>query len=454
MSRTLSDVAPRGMRSKIVIIAILILTLQIPIVKIESLITERMITKSTATDEVARTSGGRQVISGPVLTVPYVKRWKDKSNNEQQSIEVAYLFPDSLAIEGSAELEERSRGIFTIPVYRGSLTFNGTFSRALVAPTNIAPEDIRWNEAVLSVGVSQPKAIHDQVVLSWNERQLEFEPDISHPTFLGAGIHVGVPGAVPVSNAPDEFSFTLRLGGSSAMMFVPAGRNTRVKLAAPWKDPSFSGAYLPVARSVTEEGFAAEWNIPDLGRGFPRVWYWAGTNNEQALRSAEFGVSFLSPIDTHRMVERAVKYELLFIFLTFLCFYLFELFCTLRIHGVQYLLIGAALILFYLLLLSLSEHLGFGPAYLAASGLSISLVAGYSRSVLKGAGRSWTIAVVLAALYAFLYALLNEQDYALLIGSLGLTTILALVMYITRNVDWFEITSGQPRELKVGAQPQ
>ena len=211
-------------------------------------------------------------------------------------------------------------------------------------------------------------------------------------------------------------------------------------MSSPWENPSFMGNYLPISREISKNGFTASWKILNLGRSFPRTLYSSkGESQTQILGNSQFGVGFYAAVDAHRMSDRALKYEIFVIALTFLVFAMFEVFSKIRVHSIQYLLVGAALVLFYLLLLSLSEHLGFSVAYLFASLTVLGLVCGYSRSILrKGSGAS-TVGLSLSLLYGFFYTLLQEQDYSLLIGTLGLTLILGFLMYLTRNIDWYRL---------------
>ncbi len=232
----------------------------------------------------------------------------------------------------------------------------------------------------------------------------------------------------------------LSLNGSAGIFFAPFGRETTVKLSSAWPDPSFQGAWLPGERSVNPEGFSAEWKIPFLGRSYSQSWD-STLDPASAIQSSLFGVRLISPVDQYRMAERSAKYAALFLLLTFGSLWLFEVLAKIRIHSLQYLLVGAAMCLFYLLELSLSEHIGFLAAYLLAVLSVLALVFGYCAAVLGGVARAAIITGVLAALYAYLYILLMNQDYALLAGSLGLLVILAVVMYLTRKVDWYSIRS-------------
>ncbi len=430
---------------QIMLLGLLILVLQLPIAQIIWLISDRKETKETARSSISRLVGGEQTIEGPILTIPYLKRnaTNTPGTSPSESRAVLHVLPELLSIHGVTETETHYRGIFEIPTYVTKLTIEGKFSLSEVGGLDILKTDLLLKEASLAVGITDPRAIRDQVSLAWDEAQLSFKPGPASASFLGSGISSPV---TLMENDKQEytFSFVLPLGGSSSLHFVPLGRKTVVELHANWPDPSFSGAYLPTARTVTTDGFEAQWSIPDLGRGFGQLI--TGSSDPRAiLTSSKFGVELITPVDGHRMTERAIKYEILFIFLTFLSFYLFEIFFGLRVHPIQYLLVGGALCLFYLLLLALSEHLGFALAYILSSATVVFLVAGYSKSVLRGTRRSTIILSIMSTLYSFLFVLLAAQDYSLLIGSLGLTLVLATVMYLTRNVNWYAVAIREPQ---------
>ncbi len=210
-----------------------------------------------------------------------------------------------------------------------------------------------------------------------------------------------------------------------------------MRVVSDWPHPSFQGGWLPVSREITEAGFEAEWRIPYLGRSYPQAWTSKESMQEQ-VASSYFGVDFSTPVDAYRLVERSAKYDVLFLGLTFLALWLFEVLVGVRVHAVQYLMVGAAMSLFYLLLLAFSEHIGFGLAYGLASGGVIALIGGYAISILRQRRRGSAIGAVVAALYAALYLLLHNEDHALLVGSLGIFVVLAAVMWLTRKVDWSE----------------
>ena len=412
----------------------LVLLLQIPVGLIDGTVSERRLTKDAAVAEVTRTWGGSQELVGPVLTVPSIERWVE-GKTPRERIVLRHFLPRALSIRGRADTEVRRRGIFDVPLFVAQLRIEGTFVLPDESQFAARPEDIQWQRASLSFGIADPKAIRACSPLSFGERRAWFEPGPGEAAYLGSGLHVPLPGpGRPGASVP--FSFELTLGGSGRLAVVPAGDETLVSLGSRWPHPSFDGAWLPVERRVDAAGFAATWRVLNLGRNFPSSWVGKAVDRG-TLSASAFGVTLLSPVDTYRTNDRAVKYQLLFLGLTFLGFTLFELLAAFRVHPFQYLLVGLALCLFYLLLLSLSEQIGFTPAYAIAAELVVALVTTYVRFVLGKWSRAIALGAFLWVLYGFLYVLLQIQDYALLAGSLGLFVLLATVMWFTRKVDWY-----------------
>ena len=253
------------------------------------------------------------------------------------------------------------------------------------------------------------------------------------------GIHIKLRDKLNGDNF--DFSVSLEINGSLGVFFAPLGRDTEVQISSNWRSPSFQGAWLPTNRTVTNDGFRATWNIPFLSRNYPQNWR-RRSDLQQAVSSSLFGVNVISPVDHYRMSQRSVKYQILFLLLTFATLWLFEVLSKVRIHPVQYLFVGAAMCLFYLLELSLAEHCGFVLAYIIASAAVIVLITLYSAAMLKTSGRAGIVGLVVTVLYVYLYVLLMIEDYALLAGSIGVFVALAIIMFLTRKVDWYSLTSG------------
>jgi inner membrane protein len=419
---------------RLLVPAALVLLLQIPIALIDGAIVERRTTRNSAFAEVSATWGGPQQMVGPVLTVPVL----EPSANGPETVVARRFLPRTLSVRGRVDTEVRRRGIFDVPLYVSRLHVEGTF----VVPTG--KETRLWDRASVAIGLSEAKPIRAASALSLGERKVPWEPGAGDAPYLENGLHVAV--AFPdAAGSAIPFAFDLTLAGSGRLAIVPAGDETVVTLASSWRDPGFDGASLPVERRVGPGGFEATWKTTSLGRGFASSWSNPQDVTRERLAESALGVSLLSPVDTYRTNERAVKYQLLFLGLTFFAFVLFELLAPLRIHPVQYLLVGFALCLFYLLLLSFSEHFGFTRAYAIAAADVVVLVTGYIRFVLGKGSRALAIGGFLAVLYAFLFVLLQIQDYALLVGSVGLFLLLAGVMWFTRRVDWYELGVPQAR---------
>lgn len=430
---------------KMLAIGFLILLLLVPLGMVGSLVRERQSRSGEAAEEVAASWGRSQTLAGPVLTVPYLRHVKNEKGVLIDVTSYARFLPETLDVEGNVATEKRSRGIFEVAVYRTDLRWKGTFARPDFAAWRIAPEDILWQDAYLAVGVPDMRGITSGVELMWGNRTLQLAPGGSEVGLWSSGLRVPIPGLA--ESKPGEvyaFAFNLGLNGSRSLSFLPFGKETRVALKSPWPSPSFMGSFLPVKREVRGTGFEALWNVSWFGRSYPQQWRAEEAEevaSGDAIDGSAFGVQLFMPVDAYQKTERARKYGVLFLLLTFLTFFLYEQFNPFSLHPVQYLLVGSALCLFYLLLLSISEHAPFGLSYLAASSATVLLIGGYSMAILRGALRALLMTVVLGALYGYLYVLLQLEDYALLLGSVGLFVILSLVMYLTRRINW----SGNPR---------
>ena len=426
-------------------VGFLALLLQIPIALIAELVSERQERRQEAVAEVSSKWGNTQIITGPALVVPYTHRWTEFATGGQEvtrtEVRNAIFLPERLHTRGSIDSETRSRGIFSVPVYRLGLTVEGEFARPSFAELGVEPAAVNWERAYLAVGISDARAIQEETAVSWNGQPASFLPGTG--AFLDgiAGIHAVV--AVADTSERFKFSFPLSLNGSLGLYFTPFGQETVVELQSDYAHPSFQGNWLPAERSVSATAFQAKWSIPFLGRNYPQAWT-AEAKMSEAIDSSRFGVELVHPVDHYRMAERSVKYAFLFILLPFAVVWLIEVLVGVRVHPIQYLMLGGALCLFYLLELSLSEHIGFPLAYALASVSIIALVGAYSAAVLHRRGLALLVATGVVLLYAYLYILLMNEDYALLIGSLGLFAILAAVMYVTRRVNWYTAGSWPP----------
>ena len=423
---------------RLTVLGILTLILLIPISMIRSLILERQERSHEAALEVTSRWGLRQVVTGPALIVPYVVREKQKAaNGELVDLEIrkeAILLPKELKISGVIATENRERGIFQVPVYTLTLNLAGRFDKPRLEALAIDPATVKWGQAQLSVGISDVRALRNSSHLTWNDGQSEFLP--------GAG---GLPDSMPGLHAPVtasaqdsefQFSFPISLNGSAAVYVTPFAEETVVQLSSNFPNPNFKGNWLPVERAVSGKGFEATWRVSYLGRNYPQLWT-SSTNLSKAIADSQFGVELNDPMDHYRMADRSVKYAAMFIVLTFSTIWLSEVLVGTHVHPVQYLMLGAAMCLFYLLELSLSEHIEFAMAYGIASAAIVVMVAGYGKSIFKQGNKSFVVATGVTLLYGYLFVVLTNEDAALLVGSVGLFVVLAGIMFVTRGINWY-----------------
>jgi inner membrane protein len=433
---------------KMTLIAFLFVALGIPLMMVRGQIQERKQRRDQVVSEVSSTWGNAQTLGGPVLTVPYqVHSTDNKGKVISTSIYLAYFLPETLKVDGRLFPELRRRGIFEVAVYRADLHISGTFQRPSFAEWEIPQKDVLWDKAWLSIGVPDMRGIRRNVRLVWVGKVLQFAPGGGVSGLWTKGLRVPVSGmAQGLEGQAYPFAFDLAIRGSQQLRFLPFGKQSVVSLKSSWPDPSFSGSFLPESRSITGKGFESTWSVPYFGRSYPQQW--RGEEREElvpenALEESAFGVELYQSVDVYQKTERSVKYGMLFLVLTFLAFFLFEAFSPVSLHPMHYLLVGSALCLFYVLLLSISEHIPFGVAYGIASAGIIVLISGYSLAILRGKRRALAMSGMLVILYGYLYVLLQAEDYALLLGSIGLFVILALVMFLTRKVDWYSPRMGK-----------
>lgn len=456
---------------RIVVVGILVLLFLIPIGMIKNLIYERESTKRAAVSEISQKWGEQQTIAGPILSIPYKKYVVNEKGEQVGVTQYAHFLPETLLIDGAIEPQIRSRGIFDAVVYSSEINFSGKFAWHDIYKLGIKDADVDWSNAFVSVGISDTRGIENELKLNWNNTEIEFNPGVQSDDVIrsigsnyemapyqrnplgmktmpaldqsirmdigqSSGVSARLPASIKNKNADGYgFSFKLNLNGSRDLQFVPVGRTTEISLKSDWDKPSFGGAFLPDTRTVTDNGFEASWKILDLNRGYPQSWLGSTYN----IYSSASGVKLLAGIDGYTKSTRSAKYALLIIALTFLVFFFAEVFNRKKVHPVQYILVGLAMVLFYALLVSISEIIGFGLAYLISSIATIGLITLYSKSVLANTKMALMQGFILSFLYLFVYIILQLEDYALLIGSILLFSILAVVMCLSRKVDWYAV---------------
>lgn len=442
MNRTLSI--------KLGTIAFLIVLLLIPLLMIGGLIGERQELRDSVVQDIAQSASFSQQISGPVLVVPYRKterRWKTEDGNTfQETKQVSghlYFLPETFELKSNVDTELRSRGIYQARLFHADNHISGQFKVPAQWGITEDFEDYRFDPAFLAVGISDIRGIEKGLHLQFNDQRLDFQAGTSL-SWLGGGVHVVLKALDGKAETLFDYAFDLSLQGTGQLHVLPVGRSTSVSMAANWPHPSFVGNYLPSSRKIDAAGFSANWQTSFFSTNLEDAMSQCVVNGScEDFRARAFGVSFVDPVDQYLKSERAIKYALLFIALTFAGFFLFEILKNLSVHPIQYALVGAALALFYLLLLSLSEHLGFGLAYLLSAGACVLLIGFYLCHVLHSVLRAMGFALGLAVLYGMLYGLLSAEDYALLMGSLLLFGLLGVFMVLTRRLDWYSVGPGK-----------
>jgi inner membrane protein len=444
------EAAGRGLRSpafKFLLILFLIVLLVVPLLLVFALIWERESRAQSVRREVSQTWGPEQRILGPFLIVPYAVRSETVQGEkriEQLQERRAVFTPEALEMSGSAAAKTLKRSIFEVPVYATKLKLSGRFASPRIAEVAADVVSIRWRDAAFVLGLSGVAGLKEAAALriAGATTEVPFAPSIGIPSSQLSGIHAKLAGAgalLPADPAqpPQPFAFTVDLAfnGSVSLSVAPVARETRVALSSDWPHPSFSGAFLPDQRQVGPQGFTASWRIPHLARSVPEAWSLAEAGLER-LQPHAFGVTMIDPVDFYTLVNRAAKYGIMFVALAFMAVFCLELVSVRRVHAVQYLFTGLALVFFYVLLLSLAEHLGFTLAYLAASVATGAMLSLYVGLALSSAARGLIMLAVFAAIYVILFLILQLEDYALLAGAILGFVALTTVMFVTLRVDW------------------
>lgn len=435
---------------RMILVAVLGLVMLIPLAMVDEIVDERHGLYKSVLDDIAGSWGEQQTLSAPLLVVPYVERIvtkenvRDKAGNVQtisrtrRHTDAAVALPHTLDIQVALSEEFRRRGIYQSLVYNADIMLRGTFRPPAVADLSELIERIDWQKAYLVFGLSDTRAIHEVATLKWNDTEWPLSPGTRQTQLLQAGFHALLGDALAGGDALTEsqqvhrFELRFSVHGSESFLFAPLGQTTKVHLKSTWPHPSFIGKVLPGQYEVRSDGFDADWEIPHLARHYPQLWSLDGSTYD--VTGFTTGVRLFEPVFLYSLVTRAVKYGLLFIALTFMIFLIFEVTVQARLHVVQYGLIGLALTLFYLTLLSLAEHIAFLNAYLSASAIIILMITCYTAAALRSAKRAAIIFVLLVGLYMLLYSLLQLEDYALLMGTGLLLAVVIVLMYVTRHM--------------------
>lgn len=426
---------------KLFIITFLILLLLIPTSMIKSIISERQYLNQETTAEVSSKWANEQLIMGPILTIPLIYEYEreyKKDNSVQLEkvtvLEYYHVLPSLLKIDGQVDPKKLTRGLYEVVVFDSKSTVSGNFDLH-IEPDKSGLKEIKWDEAFLTIGISDLRGIKDEINFHWGDKAINAKSGSNIQSLIASGVTIELP--TVKQNEAISFGFDLNLQGSKNLSYIPVGAITNVNLKSSWPSPSFNGSFLPDARTITDQGFTANWKILQLNRNFPQSW--VGSHQQNNLFESAFGVNYILGLDDYQKSMRSAKYAVMTIVLTFLIFFLVEVLHKRKIHPFQYTLVGLSLSLFYVLLISISEHTSFNLAYIISAISVVVMISLYSLSVFKSSKHSLLLVATLTGIYGFLFVTLQLTDYALLMGSIGLTIILAITMYFTRNINWYKI---------------
>ncbi len=414
---------------KLLLIAGMCVAFLIPQLLLKNLVSERKSTESLAENEVFEKWAGPQTVIGPVIKIYY----SEEKNNKKESY-AKIVLPEQLDVKGDVETKLLKRGIYDFTVYETALDLTGQFK--LPKDFEKMQDGHEWcfEKAKIVVGLPNLRGLTDNVTLKFGGITYDMVAETGNLKGLSCEVDL----SRVLAGETVDFSLVLPFKGAGDLMFAPFGQTTTVSLTSDCTTPSFTGYYLPDERQVTDTGFQAEWKVLAINRDYPQVLNDSFFEYRTEFDYSSFGVELKVPVEQYLQTDRAIKYAFLIILLTFAAVFFVEMRKAKPIHPVQYLLIGIALIVFYTLLLSFSEHINFGLSYLIASVMTIAMIVVFMASITKDKKTALGIGLLLAVLYAFVYVLLQLESYALLVGSVGLFIILGIAMFATQKIDWYK----------------
>jgi len=426
---------------KLAFIGLLILVLLIPSSLIDGLINERAARQEEMIQDVSDKWSASQLIQGPVLIIPYTKHVKylDTSQKEKEKdvIDNLYVLPDNLHIKAELKTQILHRGIFDVVVYNTIIRVIGNFAKADLNSLNLLPGQLLTAKSKITFSISDLKGLKTNPTVNIAGQLSQAEPTFTQNSLFNNGLQAPVNLSAFTDNGI-PFDYTLDLKGSQELSFLHLGKTTEVEASGNWNSPSFDGRYLPDVRKVNNNGFSAKWKMLYYNRPYPQQWTGDDTllANTKKQADATFGIKLRLPVDQYQKTTRTSKYSLLIILLTFISLFLTEIIRKQKVHVFNYILIGAAMIIYYSLLLSFSEQIGFNAAYLIASAATVILIASFTASLLKNKGAALLFGFILSVFYIFIYVIIQLEDFALMIGSVALFIIIAMLMYFSRKINW------------------
>jgi inner membrane protein len=426
-------------------IGFLTLLLLIPSSWIQELIRERQERQEEVVSEISDKWSGKQLVEGPVLVLPYIPSGTN-----------IYILPEVLNIKSQVSPEVLHRGIFDAVVYHTKIRVSGKFSALELAKSGINPALVQWQKAKVIIGLSDLKGLKNNPAIQINNALHPLEPDFNSVSLFPNNL-VTLPDLSRQKNTAVDFSFELHLRGSTELNFQHLGKSTNVTVEGSWNNPSFTGRYLPEKRKITAKEFSASWKMAHFNRALPQQWIAknAVLGTKPAVKAkitgdapydtivpgalnddTTFGVKFIMGVDQYQKTMRCAKYSTLIILLTFISLLFSELMLKRKVHFLQYILIGAAMTIYYTLLLSFSEQVGFDSAYLIASIATVLLIGSFIAALLKNKKPAIVFGAILSLFYGFIYVIIQLQDLALIVGSIGLFVIISVTMYLSARIDF------------------
>ncbi len=447
----------KSITARMGMVGFLVIILLIPLSYIQDLISERTLRQQEVVNEINQKWGKEVLLYGPILKIPYKtyhkktiihEKTKELQTETIEEIKYAYFFPKELDITSTINPEEKKRGIYKTAVYKSNIAINGNFITPDFSEIDLDKKDIVWEKARMIIKTSNLKGVNSLVEIKLNKKKYSFTSKYQGTNQQAQNrynkfnlqpleLHILESKFIAKENLPIknsiQFSMNININGSKQIRFIPIGKETLVTIKSDWKTANFLGEYIPYnSDKITDTGFNAKWKILEINRPFSQQSF----NGIPNLMHYAFGVNFMIPVDEYQKSERSIKYGFLVIGLTFLIFFLIQTMSKIHIHPFQYLMIGIALTMFYTLLISISEHSSYLKAYIIAGISVISLITFYSKSILKNTKFTSFIGISLSVLYGFIFIIIQLENYALLVGSIGLFVILSAVMYTSRKIDW------------------
>ena len=411
--------------AKMIMVGILTLALLIPLALVQELIVERSQRQKEVITETTSKWGNSVYFYGPILKVPYKDPMTGANN-------YAYFFPEELNTKSDVIMvKPLERSIYKSNVFTTKMQFDGKYTQPNFASKGIPAENIYWNRAKILIRTTNLKSLKDEVKMKIGNQNLAFESVASSSNDSIESLETNYFDFQSLQNNT-QFNFDISFNGSKQIKMVPIGKTTDAKMTSNWNSPNFNGNFSPISREITDKGFVANWKILHFNRPFAQQYF----EVLPEFGKYAFAVDFITPVDEYQQNERASKYGFLVIGLTFLIFFLIQSISKINIHIFHYSMIGIALIMFYTLLISITEHSSFSFAYIVAASAVIALISLYSISILKDKKFPLFIGVSLTVLYTFIFVIIQLEDYALLVGSIGLFAILAAIMYFSRKIEW------------------